>query len=199
MDEPNTLSHRSERMLRVVAAAAQRGVVYVVYGGRGHVAVVGQTDDSGTLRRIDAFTKSTTYDDLVRAGMLVEERPLVELDYVGRQHLDSTQGYPLTVTDAGRDYVNHPVDTTVYRPSGTRLAVLQAVRDGLAEAVVPFGPARPVWYISDERVRAHRFSAFMWAHGKRLIATEAGPGSRAEVHLTQKGTQVLAAWEADRG
>jgi len=199
MADPKALSPRAESMLRLVATAAQRGAVYVVYGGRGRVAVVGQRADDVQLRRLEAFNRHSTYQDLVRAGLIVEERPLVDLHYLGREHLDPTAGYPLVLTDAGRNYVNQPHVTTDYRASGTRLLALQAVRDGNAEAVIPIGPGRPIWYIDDERARAHRLSAFVWAHGKRLIATEATAGHRASVHLTEKGTQVLASWEAGRG
>lgn len=199
MAETTPLSQRAQRMLRVVAAAAQHGMVYVVYGGRGRVAVVvGQNTSDDRLRRLEAFNRHSTYEELARAGMLVETRPSVDLHYLGRERLDATYGYALTLTDAGRRYVNQPGGTGEYRASGTRLLVLQAVRDAKAEAVMPIGPGRPVWYIDDERARAHRLAAFAWSHDKQLISTEATAGHRASVHLTAKGTQVLAAWEADR-
>lgn len=199
MAETPPLSHSAQRMLRVVAAAAQRGMVYVVYGGRGRIAVVGQTPGDDRLSRLEAFNRHSTYEELARAGLLVETRPSVDLHYLGRERLDATYGYALTLTDAGRAYVNQPAGAGEHRATGIRLSVLQAVRDNKAEAVMPIGPGRPVWYIDDERARAHRLAAFAWSHDRQLISTEATAGHRASVHLTAKGTQVLAAWEADRG
>lgn len=91
----------TERAVLVELLVAPAGDCYEVSGGRGRSALVAP-DGMGGHRRVQAFNWQT-WRGLWASGLIeITEGRYVPVRFSGRVHLDSRDGRPVRVTDAGR-------------------------------------------------------------------------------------------------
>lgn len=102
MNDAVKLTRTERDLLKILQFRESMGTSYLIHGGRDRVGLVVPSMVTGArLSRLRAFNGRTARL-LERRGLITIAREWAELDYDGRQHLDSSDGQVVALTDAGR-------------------------------------------------------------------------------------------------